>query len=125
MFPQGQDGGMPDMSQLLAQAQQMQEQLLATKGQLEEERVEGSSAGGLVTATVTGTGDLVTVDIKPEALDPDDTDTLGDMVVAAVRDAADRAQETAAERLGPIAGDSPTGDSPSLPGSNGPIGFGQ
>lgn len=120
MFPEGQDG-MPDMSQLLAQAQQMQEQLIATKDELASERVVGSAANGLVNATVTGTGDLVSVDIKPEAVDPEDTETLGDMVVAAVRDASDKANAMATERLGPLAGGIGGDDGPSLPG--GPAGF--
>jgi len=121
VFGDGQ-GGMPDMSQLLAQAQQMQEQLVAAKDQLAEERITGTAANGLVSATVSGTGDLVSVDIKPEAVDPADTETLGDMVVAAVRDAADKANELAGERLGPLAGLGDEGG-PELPGGGNPLGF--
>lgn len=122
MFGEGQ-GGMPDMSQLLAQAQQMQEQLVAAKDKLAEERVTGSAANGLVSATVSGTGDLVSVDIKPEAIDPSDAETLGDMVVAAVRDASDKANDLAAERLGPLAGLGDDGG-PELPGgAPGQLGF--
>ncbi len=100
MFP----GGTPDMSQLLEQAQRLQEQLVAAQAELAEARIEGSAANGLVTATVSGTGDLVSVAIKPEACDPDDAETLGDMVVAAVRDATEQASELAAEKMGPMAG---------------------
>ena len=120
------EGGTPDMSALLAQAQRLQEELLAAKDRLAEARVEGSAASGLVTATVTGTGELVAVQIKPEACEPSDAETLGDMVVAAVRDATDRANELAAEQMGPLAGglgalgrDEPEGGGPSgfsLPG---------
>jgi len=95
---------MPDMSALLAQAQQMQDTLLAAKDELAAARVQGSAASGLVTATVSGTGSLVALDIRPEAVDPDDTETLADMVVAAVRDAADNAEALAQERLGGLAG---------------------
>lgn len=104
MFPEGSEGGMPDMAALLAQAQQMQDQLMATKAELESAQVTGSAANGLVSAVVTGTGDLVSIDIKPEAVDPEDTETLADMVVAALRDATDKANELAAERMGPLAG---------------------
>ncbi|MGH1564660.1 YbaB/EbfC family nucleoid-associated protein [Mumia sp. DW29H23] len=97
-------GGMPDMAALLQQAQQMQEQLLAAKEELSRAQVTGEAANGLVKATVTGTGELVSVEIKPEAVDPDDTEILGDMVVAAVRDATDQAEQLAAEKLGPFAG---------------------
>ncbi len=100
MFP----SGTPDMSALLAQAQQLQAQLVAAQETLAETHVSGSAASGLVTATVTGTGELVSVTIKPEACDPDDAETLGDMVVAAVRDATESAEQLAAERLGPMAG---------------------
>lgn len=100
MFP----SGTPDMSALLAQAQQLQEQLVAAQETLAETQVSGSAASGLVTATVTGTGELIEVSIKPEACDPDDAETLGDMVVAAVRDATESAEQLAAERLGPLAG---------------------
>lgn len=100
MFP----GGTPDMSELLAQAQRMQEQLMATKDELARTQVTGSAANGLVSATVTGTGELVSLEIKPEAIDPDDTEMLADMVVAAVRDATDQAGDLANDRLGPLTG---------------------
>ncbi len=98
------EAGMPDLSALLAQAQQMQDTLLAAKEELAAARVTGSAASGLVTATVTGTGSLVSLDILREAVDPDDTETLADMVVAAVRDATDNAEALATERLGGLAG---------------------
>lgn len=105
MFPTGDSGeGGPDLNDLLQQAQQMQEQLMSTQAQLAEERIDGSAGGGLVTATVTGTGDLVSLDISPEACDPADTETLSDLVVAAIRDATAESQKMAAERLGPLAG---------------------
>ena len=98
MIPEG------DMSGLLAQAQAMQEQLLNAQQELAELQVEGSAGGGLVTATVTGAGELVGLVIKPEAVDPDDTETLADLIVAAVRDATNEAQAVAASKLGPLAG---------------------
>jgi DNA-binding YbaB/EbfC family protein len=98
MIPEG------DMSGLLAQAQAMQEQLLNAQQELAELQVEGSAGGGVVTATVTGAGELVGLVIKPEAVDPDDTETLADLIVAAVRDATNKAQAVAASKLGPLAG---------------------
>jgi nucleoid-associated protein EbfC len=124
------EGGLPDMSALLAQAQRMQEQLLAAKEDLASAVVEGSAAGGLVTARVNGTGDLIGLDIKPEAVDPEDTETLADMVVAAIRDASDNAQALISERLGGVTGQLDAGrldvglpsDPPDEPPSR-PIGF--
>jgi nucleoid-associated protein EbfC len=100
MFP----GGQPDMSQLLQQAQQMQQQLAAAQEQLAQETVTGSAGGGLVTATMTGQGELSAVTIAPEAVDPADVETLQDLVVAAVRDASRQANELTASRMGPLAG---------------------
>lgn len=120
------EGGTPDMSALLAQAQRLQEELVTAQAELAEARVEGTAASGLVTATVTGTGELVAVSIKPEACDPDDAETLGDMVVAAVRDATDQASTLAAEQMSPLAGGlgalGAPGDSPDTEGE-GPSGF--
>ncbi len=98
MIPEG------DMSGLLAQAQAMQQQLFTAQQELAETRVDGSAGGDLVTATVTGTGELVGLTIKPEAIDPDDTETLADLILAAVRDATTQAQALASSKLGPLAG---------------------
>jgi DNA-binding YbaB/EbfC family protein len=92
------------MQSLLEQAAQMQEQLIQAQEELSGMEVEGTSGGGLVTAKVTGAGDLVGLLIAPEAVDPDDTETLADLIVAAVRDATSNAQELAAAKLGPVAG---------------------
>jgi DNA-binding YbaB/EbfC family protein len=96
------DGG--DMSGLLAQAQAMQAQLMSAQQELAEAEVVGTAGGDVVTATVTGAGELIGLVIKREAVDPDDTETLADLVLAAVRDANTRAQALAAAQLGPLAG---------------------
>ena len=92
------------MSNLLAQAQAMQNQLMEAQADLESQEIEGSAGGGLVTALVSGTGELLSLTIKPQAVDPDDTETLADLVVAAVRDASENAKEAAARAMGPLAG---------------------
>lgn len=97
-------GGQPNMQQLMKQAQKMQEQLAVAQQELADAQVQGSAGGGLVKATVTGSGDLVSLEISPEAVDPDDIETLQDLVVAAVRDAGREAQELAAEKMGPLTG---------------------
>ena len=106
------------MSQLLEQAQRMQQQLTAAQEQLAREEVSGSAGGGLVTATMTGSGELTAVTISPEAVDPDDLETLQDLVVAAVRDASRAAAELTASRMGPLAGGlgGGLGGFPGLPG---------
>ncbi len=99
----GQGGGF-DMSELLAQAQAMQNQLMEAQANLENQEVEGTAGGGLVTAMVSGTGELLSLTINPQAVDPDDTETLADLIVAAVRDASENAKEVAARAMGPLAG---------------------
>jgi DNA-binding YbaB/EbfC family protein len=108
MFPDG----MPDLQSLMSQAAEMQQRVVAAQQELEETRVEGSAGGGLVRATVTGTGELFALTIDPDAVDPDDTETLADLVVAAVRDAAATAQQRAADQMGEITGGFGGGDSP-------------
>lgn len=97
-------GAQPNMAQLLQQAQKMQQQMVAAQEELAEVEVSGSAGGGLVTATVNGSGDLQALVIDPAVIDPDDAETLADLVVAAVRDAARAAQELQAEKMGPLAG---------------------
>jgi len=95
------------MQQMLKQAQKMQAQVMAAQQQLVEDRVEGSAAGGLVSAVVTGTGELVGITLQPEAIDPDDAETLADLVVAAVRDAQRAAHTHAEATMGPLTGGMP------------------
>lgn len=92
------------MQQILQQAQQMQQQLMSAQQELAEAEVTGTAGGGLVTAVVTGSGELKALTIDPKAVDPDDTETLADLVVAAVRDANTKAQGLAAQKMGPLAG---------------------
>lgn len=97
-------GGPPNMQQLMKQAQKMQQQLMAAQEELAQTNVEGHAGGGLVKATVTGSGELVSLEIDPSVVDPEDVETLTDLVVAAVRDASRAAQELTQEKMGPLAG---------------------
>ncbi|SES46805.1 YbaB/EbfC family nucleoid-associated protein [Actinokineospora terrae] len=92
------------MQAILAQAQKMQEQLLSAQQELADAEVTGTAGGGLVTATVSGAGELKALVIDPKVVDPEDTETLADLVVAAVRDAGNNAQRLAEEKMGPLAG---------------------
>ncbi|MBC9734240.1 YbaB/EbfC family nucleoid-associated protein [Nocardioides marmotae] len=115
-------GGGLDMNALLQQAQQMQEQLQAAQQRLAETTVQGSVAGGAVTVDVNGVGDLTGVTIAPGTVDGDDADSLadlGDLVVAAYRDAKAQADAIAGEALGPLAG----GGGPAEGGPLGQLGF--
>ncbi|TKJ31253.1 YbaB/EbfC family nucleoid-associated protein [Blastococcus sp. CCUG 61487] len=101
MFP---GGGQPDLSQLMQQAQQMQQAMVAAQEELASREVTGTAGGGLVSATMTGGGELTALTIAPSAVDPDDLETLQDLVVAAVRDAKRAADQLVADTMGPLAG---------------------
>ncbi|HTC70094.1 MAG TPA: YbaB/EbfC family nucleoid-associated protein [Acidothermaceae bacterium] len=95
-------GDLPSMQQLLQQASQMQQQLMQAQDDLARERVVGDAGGGLVSATVSGAGELVALRIDPSVADPEDTETLADLVLAAVRAATGRAAALQAAKLGPL-----------------------
>jgi DNA-binding YbaB/EbfC family protein len=94
------------MQQLLKQAQKMQQDLLAAQEELAKAQVEGSAGGGLVTATVSGSGELIGLRIDAQAIDPGDAaetaETLADLVLAAVRDGNRAAAELQQNKLGPL-----------------------
>ncbi|MEP7020420.1 MAG: YbaB/EbfC family nucleoid-associated protein [Pseudonocardiales bacterium] len=95
---------MPDLQQLMMQAQKMQAQLEAAQDELAEAEVTGTSGGGLVTVTMKGTGEVTALLIDPKAVDPDDIETLQDLIIAALRDASHSVGELAADKMGPLAG---------------------
>src|SRR3954452_14714191 len=95
-------GGQPNMQQLMKQAQKMQQQMAAAQQELAEAQVTGTAGGGLVTATTTGSGEVLSVKIDPKAVDPDDVESLEDLVVAAIRDATRAAAELAEQKMGPL-----------------------
>jgi len=97
------EGGF-DMNAILQQAQQMQEQMMSAQQELAETTVEGTVGDGLVSVTVSGTGELVGVRIRRDSFDPSDTEDLEDLIVAAYRDGKAKSEALASERLGPLTG---------------------
>ncbi len=93
-----------DMRRLLQQAQQMQEQMAIVQQRLADSEFEGTSGGGVVKAKVTGGGSVVSVDIDPAVIDPDDAEMLGDLVVAAVNQALEAASGAAQDQMGDVTG---------------------
>ena len=89
---------------ILRQAQQLQQRLAKVQEELEQETVEASAGGGAVTVRVTGKQKLQSVTIDPAAVDPQDVGMLEDLVLAAVNEAMDKAQELAAQRVNAITG---------------------
>jgi DNA-binding YbaB/EbfC family protein len=91
---------MPNVQQMMAQVQKMQKDMEIAQEELKKEIVEASAGGGMVSVKVSGDLQLREVRIDPAAVDPDDVEILGDMVLAAVNEALRGAQELAESRLG-------------------------
>ncbi|HET7385565.1 MAG TPA: YbaB/EbfC family nucleoid-associated protein [Nocardioidaceae bacterium] len=100
---EGGDAGGFDVNALMQQAQAMQQQMMQAQNELGEASVDGTVGDGLVTVTVNGTGELKGVRIRKGSFDPEDTEDLEDLIVAAYRDAKSKADALAAEKLGPLA----------------------
>ena len=95
---------MSNMNQMLRQAQALQRKLAKAQEELAQLEVTGSAGGGMVTAVATGAGEFRTIEINPEAVDPEDVDMLQDMVEAAVNEAIRSARERAASKMGAATG---------------------
>ncbi len=98
-----QPGAAPDMQQILQQAQQMQQQLMNAQAELAEAEVTGQAGNNLVTVTLTGSGDIRGVRIDPRVVDPDDVETLQDLIVGALADANRAVHALTQEKMGPLA----------------------
>ena len=91
-----------DLQAMLAQAQQMQQQLLEAQQAAAEETVEGTAGGGMVRVTATGAGQFTAVRIDPNVVDPAEVDLLEDLVLAALHDVATRVADLNQQRLGEL-----------------------
>jgi DNA-binding YbaB/EbfC family protein len=89
---------------MLGQVQKMQSDMTAAQDALHAETVEGSAGGGLVRVVFNGAGDLQSVHLAPDAVDPEDVEMLEDLIVAAMNDGQRRARELQAQRLGRVTG---------------------
>ena len=96
--------GGPNMQQLMRQAQKMQEQMTKAQEELDAKEYEATSGGGMVTCRVNGKREVLSLTIKPEAVDPDDVEMLQDLVVAAVNEALREAGETMEREMGKMTG---------------------
>lgn len=114
-----------DMQELIRQAAEVQAALQKAQEELLAAEVEGTAGGGLVTITMTGGAEITDLKIKPEAVDADDVETLQDLILAAYRDAHNKAGQLAQDKIGPltnIGGDAapqqggPFGGQPAGPG---------
>ncbi|GAB6992597.1 YbaB/EbfC family nucleoid-associated protein [Paenibacillus pini] len=95
---------MNNMNQMMKQVKKMQEQMLKAQEELADKKVEGSSGGGVVTVEVNGHKKLLSITIKPEAVDPEDVEMLQDLVITAVNDALTKADDIANADMGKFTG---------------------
>ena len=96
--------GMGNMQQLAMKAQKLQQQMAEKQAQLEGATYEASAGGGMVTATVSGKKQLVSLNIKPEAVDPEDVEMLQDMIIAAVNEAVKQADDATEAEMSKLTG---------------------
>ena len=103
-LPQGMGGGPTNMQAMLKQAQKMQEDMANMQAELEEREYEVAAGGGVVNVKINGKKEILSVKIDPEVVDPDDVETLEDLIVAAVNEAIKRVETTSAEEMQKITG---------------------
>lgn len=92
-------GGGMNMQAMMKQAQKMQEEMAKAQQELEEAELEGTAGGGMVKVFLNGKKQMLQVVIKPEACDPEDTEMLEDLILAAYNDALEKVEELEAEKM--------------------------
>ncbi|MBE6556054.1 MAG: YbaB/EbfC family nucleoid-associated protein [Ruminococcaceae bacterium] len=102
-YPKGM-GGAPNMNAMIQQAQKMQEDMAALQEELDSREYEISAGGGAVTVKISGKKQILSLDIAPEVVDPDDIETLSDILVAAVNEAIKRVEDTNSAEMSKITG---------------------
>ena len=101
-IPKGMGGGAQNMQAMLRQAQKMQEDMAALQEELDSREYEIKAGGGVVSVKINGQKEILAIDIQPEIVDPDDIETLSDILVAAVNEAIKRVETVNSEEMGKI-----------------------
>lgn len=109
-LPQGMGGGPQNMQSMMRQVQKMQDDMAALQEDLDSREYEIKAGGGVVTVKINGKKEIQSIDIKPEIVDPDDIETLSDVLVAALNEAIKKVEDTNSTEMQKITG------SVSLPG---------
>ena len=103
-IPKGMGGGAQNMNAMLRQAQKMQEDMATLQEELDAKEYEVSAGGGVVAVKINGKKEILAIDIKPEIVDPDDIETLSDILIAAMNEAIKRVEDTNAQEMSKITG---------------------
>jgi len=94
--------GMPNMGNLMKQAQQFQAKMTQLQEELGEKTVEASAGGGMVTVVANGRQEIISINIEPEVIDPEDPEMLRDLILAAINDALSKAKNMVNEEMGKL-----------------------
>ncbi len=103
-IPKGMGGGPQNMNAMIKQAQKMQEDMAALQEELDAREYDISAGGGVVSVKINGKKEILSIDIQPEIVDPDDIETLSDILVAAVNEAIKRVDDTNNAEMSKITG---------------------
>ena len=103
-IPKGMGGGPQNMQSMIRQAQKMQEDMAAKQEELDAREYEVNAGGGVVTVKINGKKEILSIDLDPEIVDPDDVETLTDLLVAGVNEAIKRVETTNAAEMEKITG---------------------
>ena len=103
-LPKGVGGGPGNMQAMIRQAQKMQEDMQALQEELDAKEYDVSAVGGMVNVKITGKKEILAIDIKPDIVDPDDIETLSDILVAAVNQAIKQVETTNNEAMEKVTG---------------------
>ncbi len=103
-IPKGMGGGPQNMNAMIKQAQKMQEDMVNLQAELDEREYDISAGGGMVNLKINGKREIVSIDIKPEIVDPDDIETLSDILIAAINEGIKRVDDTNNAEMSKITG---------------------
>lgn len=101
-LPKGMGGGPSNMQAMIKQAQKMQEDMESLQEELNQKEYEISAGGGVVTVKIKGTKEISSISLKPEIVDPDDIESLEDVLVAAINEAIKKVETTNNEELSKV-----------------------
>ena len=103
-LPQGFGGGPSNMQGVIKQAQKMQERMAELQTELDEREYDFTVGGGMITIKMNGKKEMLSIDIKPEVVDPDDIETLSDVLTAAFNEAIKQVEDTSEQEMSKITG---------------------
>ncbi len=103
-IPKGMGGGPQNMNAMIRQAQKMQEDMEALQADLDEREYDISAGGGMVKLKINGKREVLSIDISPDIVDPDDVETLADIITAAVNEGIKRVDDTNSAEMAKLTG---------------------